>query len=70
MNDNWVDITHVGSEYEVQIHIETGRYRYRRLDMNRYAKSRHMELSAAVREDPWTEGHPDGRHKRFENREE
>jgi len=66
MDDDWIDITTVQSEFEVQFNMATGAYRYRPMSLNRYAKSRVFEVDNYGIED-WKPGHPDEqRRKQYE----
>jgi hypothetical protein len=55
----WTDMTAIGDSHEIQFNMETGEYRHRPINMNRYGKTRHSDLvDEAYELTDWKPGHP------------
>jgi hypothetical protein len=65
--EEWIDITSTTSTHEIQLEINSNRYRHRPLNLNRYARSRHMDLDNTGIDD-WVPGHPDEQARKDYNR--
>jgi hypothetical protein len=61
-DDQWIDVTALGDSHEIQMNMRTGFYRHRRLDLNRFARSRHrdqLDGGYVSIEEPWKSGRPE-----------